>query len=32
MFRAPESVREGRKIYIGLGRTSLHPDIGGSRY
>jgi hypothetical protein len=32
VFWAPDSVRSGRNIYIGSGRTSLLPVIGGLRY
>jgi hypothetical protein len=31
-FRASEGVHGGCKIYTGLGRTSLHPVIGGLGY
>jgi hypothetical protein len=32
VFRAPDGVRGGRKIYTSSGRTSLLPVIGGLRY
>jgi hypothetical protein len=32
VFQAPDGVCGGHKIYIGSGRTSLHPVIDGLRY
>jgi hypothetical protein len=32
MFRAPDGVRGGRKIYTGSAKMFLYPVIGGLRY
>jgi hypothetical protein len=32
VFQGSDGVLSGHEIYIGLGRTSLHPVFGGSRY